>query len=106
MRKTFPSDRAPRSRREIGSIHVRAEIHERLTTAAAAAGMTRRAYCDQLVNSLLTSAGAPDELPPVVPITAKLLWNVIKRAKRSNRSRRAVFEQALEHALDVAGAPR
>jgi hypothetical protein len=105
MRKTFPSDRVPRSRHEIGSIPVSPELQERLTNAAAAAGMSRRAYCDWLVNSLLTGLGAPDELPPVVPITTKLLSNVIKRAKRSNRSRREVFEQALVHALDKAGAP-
>lgn len=103
-RRRFPSDHVPRSRPEIGSIPVSPEVHAMLTDAARAAGMPRREFCDQIIGRLLTAAGAPDELPPVVHVTTKMLCAVIKRAKRSSRSRREVFEHALLQALAKAGA--
>lgn len=103
-RKTFPSDRVPRRRLEVGSIFVPLEVHAALTNKAKHQGLNRRAYCDRELTRILDELGAPRESPSV-PITAAIAGSVWKRAKRSSRTRSAVFEADLVRALDKAGAP-
>lgn len=103
-RKTYPSDRRPRPRPEIGSIHVNPETAAAITATAAAAKCSRREHCDRVITRILDELGAV-ERPVFIPITAQLAGAVWKRARRAQRSRGAVFEDALVQALDKAGAP-
>lgn len=103
-RKTFPSDRTPRRRDEIGSIPVSPEARDTITAKAKEQGLNRRAYCDRELTRILDDLRAPRD-PAIVPITAAIAGSVLKRARRSNRTRSQVFEADLVRALDKAGAP-
>jgi hypothetical protein len=104
-RRTFPSDRRPRSRREIGSIQIEPALHAELTRRAVAAGVCRRAFCDDAITAVLDQLGAPAAPEAVVSISARIAGAIWKRAKRSGRPRAAVFEDAIVQALAAEGAP-